>query len=226
DAPLELEQIIGKTLRKDREERYQNIIDLLNDLKDIKQRLEFDARLEQAKGQAGQPEVGKHSLAALASGQPALETAQVEAARTGEDAASHAKSTAEILITEVKRHKRGVAIALAILLVGTAVFYYWRGANLNWAKDQVPRIEELAQAQRFFEAYDLALRVQKYLPEEATIARLMRTIADDLSVSTEPQGAQVYLKRFAPDESGNFSPRQLVGSTPINHLQIARGAYV
>src|SRR5262249_45452238 len=72
-APPELEKIIGMTLRKDREERYQNINDLLIDLKDIKQRLEFNARLEQAKGQAGQPEVGKHSLAALASGQPALE---------------------------------------------------------------------------------------------------------------------------------------------------------
>jgi len=193
DAPQELEQIIGRMLRKDREERYQNTRDLLNDLKHIKQ---------------------------------GLETAQVATARTGEDATSHAKSTAEILIGEVKRHKRGVALALVVLLVGAAAFYYWRSANLKWARAQVPRIEELAQAERFFEAYDLALSVKKYLPEEPTIARLMRTMADDLSVSTEPPGAQVYLKRFAPDESGNFPPRQLVGATPLNHLQIARGAYI
>src|SRR5262245_17805489 len=192
-APQELEQIIGRMLRKDREERYQNTRDLLNDLKRVKQ---------------------------------GLETAQVAAARTGEDATSHAKSTGKILISEVKRHKRGVALALVALLVGAAAFYYWRSVNLEWARAQVPRIEELAQAERFFEAYDLALSVKKYLPEEPTIARLMRTMADDLSVSTDPPGAQVYLKRFAPDESGNFPPRQLVGATQLNHLQIARGAYI
>jgi formylglycine-generating enzyme required for sulfatase activity/cephalosporin-C deacetylase-like acetyl esterase len=226
EAPPELEQIIRRTLRKDREERYQNIKELLNDLKDIKQGLEFEARLERARVQAGEPEVGKYSEADPEGSQPVLETAQVAASRTREDAASHAKSTAEILIGEVKRHKRGVAFALAMLLVGAAVLYNWRSANLKWAREQVPRIEKLAQEYRFFEAYDLALRVEKYLPREPTIARLMRTIADDLSVSTEPPGAQVYLKRFAPDESGNFPPRQLVGVTPLNHLPIARGGYV
>src|SRR5262245_36185766 len=226
DAPLELEQTIGRTLRKDREERYQNIRDLLNDLKDIKQGLEFEARLERAKEEAGLPEVGEGPREALVCSQSTLETAQVAAAKTGEDSAPHAKSTAEILISEVKRKKRGVAIALAMLLVAAAVLFYWRSANLKWAKEQVPRIEELAQAQRIFEAYDLAIRVQKYLPGEPTIARLMRTIADDLSISTEPPGAQVYLKRYAPDESGNFPPRQLLGVTPLNHLPIARGAYV
>src|SRR5262245_13855630 len=226
DAPPELEQIIRRTLHKDREERYQSIKELLNDLKDIKQGLEFEARLGRAKVQAGEPEVGKDSQADPAGSQPVLEITHVAASRTGEDAASHAKSTAEILISEVKRHKRGVAFALAMLLVGAAVFYYWRSANLKWAREQVPRIEELAQDYRFFEAYDLALSVEKYLPKEPTIARLMRTIADDLSISTEPPGAQVYLKRFAPDESGNFPPRQLVGVTPLNHLPIARGAYV
>src|SRR5215831_5759163 len=185
EAPRELDHIVSRALRKDREERYQNIKDLLLDLKDLKQELEFEARLERTKGLAD-----------------------------------------EILIGEVKRRKRGVALALAALLFGAAVFYYWRSANLKWAGEQVPRVEELAQEQRFFEAYDLALRVQKYLPNEAAITRVMRAIADDLSVSTEPPDAQVYLKRFAPDESGNFPPRQLVGVTPINHLPIARGAYV
>jgi eukaryotic-like serine/threonine-protein kinase len=226
EAPRGLEHIVSRALRKDREERYQNINDLLIDLKDLKQDLEFEARLERAKEQAGQPEVGNDLRAARPSGQPSLETAQVAAARTGEDATARTTSTAEILISEVKRHKRGLALGMAMLLVGAAIFYYWRSTNLKWARDQIPRIEELAQAQRFFEAYDLALDAQKYLPNEATISRLMRTIADDLSISTDPPGAQVYLKRFAPDESGNFPPRQLVGATPLNHLQIARGGYI
>ncbi|MBA2734036.1 MAG: SUMF1/EgtB/PvdO family nonheme iron enzyme, partial [Acidobacteria bacterium] len=63
-------------------------------------------------------------------------------------------------------------------------------------------------------------------PDEATITRLMPTISDTLTVTTEPTGAEVYLKRFSPDDSGQFPPRQSVGTTPINNLRIARGQYV
>ncbi len=45
-VPKELERIIGKSLRKNREERYQHIKDLWLDLKDIKQDLEFQNKLE------------------------------------------------------------------------------------------------------------------------------------------------------------------------------------
>jgi serine/threonine-protein kinase len=46
DVPHEIERIINKTLRKDREERYQTARDLLIDLKDVKQDLEFQNKLE------------------------------------------------------------------------------------------------------------------------------------------------------------------------------------
>src|SRR5256885_1131396 len=44
DVPTELEVIIKKALRKNREERYQTARDLLSDLKSLKHELEFDAR--------------------------------------------------------------------------------------------------------------------------------------------------------------------------------------
>jgi len=43
--PLELERIIGKALRKDRETRYQTVKDLLIDLQDFKKEAEFQAKL-------------------------------------------------------------------------------------------------------------------------------------------------------------------------------------
>ncbi|MDQ3749898.1 MAG: serine/threonine-protein kinase [Acidobacteriota bacterium] len=46
DVPPELEQIVGKSLRKDRAERYQHSQDLLIDLKDLKQNLEFAVKLK------------------------------------------------------------------------------------------------------------------------------------------------------------------------------------
>src|SRR5262249_8162522 len=41
DVPAELERIVSKTLRKNRDERYQTIKDLLLDLQSLKQQLEF-----------------------------------------------------------------------------------------------------------------------------------------------------------------------------------------
>jgi serine/threonine protein kinase/Flp pilus assembly protein TadD len=48
DVPVDLQRVIDKALRKDREERYQSIKDLLNDVKELKRKLEFQAQLGQA----------------------------------------------------------------------------------------------------------------------------------------------------------------------------------
>ncbi|CAN5285613.1 hypothetical protein BH10ACI1_BH10ACI1_12750 [soil metagenome] len=45
DVPPALEQIVTKTLRKDSDQRYQNIKDLVIDLKDLKDNLKFEAKL-------------------------------------------------------------------------------------------------------------------------------------------------------------------------------------
>jgi eukaryotic-like serine/threonine-protein kinase len=45
EVPTEISKIINKCLRKDRDERYQTIKDVGNDLKDVKQELEFSVRV-------------------------------------------------------------------------------------------------------------------------------------------------------------------------------------
>src|SRR5205823_13092396 len=47
-TPAELQRIIGKALRKDREERYHSAHDLLEALKDLRHKLEFEAELERS----------------------------------------------------------------------------------------------------------------------------------------------------------------------------------
>src|SRR6266704_1096620 len=46
ETPAELERIVSKALRKEREQRYQTTKDLLLDLQSLKQQLDFEARLE------------------------------------------------------------------------------------------------------------------------------------------------------------------------------------
>ena len=53
EAPVELERIVSKTLRKNRDERYQTIKDLQLDLVNLKQELEFEKRLERSKAPHG-----------------------------------------------------------------------------------------------------------------------------------------------------------------------------
>ena len=50
EAPAELERVVNKTLRKNREERYQTVKELAVDLKKLKQEVEVEARLEHAFG--------------------------------------------------------------------------------------------------------------------------------------------------------------------------------
>ncbi len=218
DAPPELQQIVSQALQKNREERYQEASQFLADLKKLKRRLEFRDEL----AQAGQPSAGP-AAAGSDSGAARPETVlkQTESASDMVAAQARAKRRAGGL------HWRKLLVGgvLALIVVG-AGWFYWRSAKLNQARAVLPRIEELARAERFFEAYDLAIEAQRYLPNDATIMRLMRTVADDLTIVSDPPGAQVYLKRFASDESGQFPARRLIGTTPINHQQIARGAYV
>ena len=51
DVPDELQRIVRKALSKDKEGRYQGIKDLLIDLRELKQELEFEAKLERSTGQ-------------------------------------------------------------------------------------------------------------------------------------------------------------------------------
>ena len=48
DIPIELEEILNKTLQKDKRNRYQTASDLLNDLKEVKQEWEIKSRLNRA----------------------------------------------------------------------------------------------------------------------------------------------------------------------------------
>ena len=46
EIPFELEEIVYKTLQKDKQERYQTVADLLIDLKKVKEEIEFQNKLE------------------------------------------------------------------------------------------------------------------------------------------------------------------------------------
>jgi serine/threonine protein kinase/formylglycine-generating enzyme required for sulfatase activity len=226
DAPTELERIVSKSLRKNLDERYQTAKDLLIDLERLRADLDFQLRVERSSSPDGQgkrtTEVSNEQTLAGGTTQLAAQTAYEKGRSTSE---TKPKTTA------VSPRKTVLSIPLLVagvvlLAVASGVWFFWHRANVKWAEQQIPSVEKLAQEQKFFEAYDLATATQKYLPDNATIGRLMPVISNTISVKTDPPGAQVYLKRFLPDKAGTFPVRQLVGTTPIDNLRIARGQYL
>jgi serine/threonine-protein kinase len=112
-VPLELERIVSKALKKDREERYQTARDLLIDLRSLKHRLEFEQELERALP----PDTGKGGT------RPAV-TAAIELVETGGSAATQTVTTAGNLRGGLNRHRRGLTIAAAPLVLTVATLFY------------------------------------------------------------------------------------------------------
>ncbi len=120
-VPTELKRIVSKALRKNKEQRYQTASDLALDLKSLKQELEVDARLKRSlEPQASVGEVTKNS-----DGQTAVDTLHASAAPTADVGTAHPSSSAEYVVSEIKRHKRGVTLVAAAALIAFAVVGYF-----------------------------------------------------------------------------------------------------
>jgi formylglycine-generating enzyme required for sulfatase activity len=199
DTPAELERIILKLLRKDPNERYQTAKDLLIDLRALREEQAFQVRLQRTPTpHLGPAETNTQTLAPIGP-----------------------------VATAPKGRSWLIAMSIVTLVaVGAGGWFAWRSAQVRRARAELPEIVRLAQDKRYFEAYDRAIAIERDLPGDATLAGLMPAISDVLSVTTEPAGASVYLRRYSPDPSGASPPRQHVGTTPLTNVRIARGQYV
>src|SRR5438876_8022488 len=121
EVPAELERIVTKALRKKKEERYQTASDLALDLKSLKQELEVDARVKRSIDSDANRETKTRS-----NGQIARDPVDTLAARTVAVGMARPTSSAEYLVGEIKRHKRGVVLtAAAIVIAFAAVAYFF-----------------------------------------------------------------------------------------------------
>lgn len=113
EVPGQLEDIVGKCLEKDREERYQTVKDLLVDLRRLKRKLDFEAEKERS----GSSEyiTGESNKTRI---MPAVSTAEGPAQTV---------SSAEYLVRGISRHKfivLGIAAFLALGAAGFALYKY------------------------------------------------------------------------------------------------------
>jgi serine/threonine-protein kinase len=121
EVPQEIGRISSKTLKKDREERYQTAKDLLIDLKDVRQDLQIQNQLERT-----------------ASPNREESKTQILGATTSD--AAHTTSSAEYVVSEIKSHKSGFVIGLIILLLASIGLGYWFLSNRSANTPQIKSI--------------------------------------------------------------------------------------
>ncbi|HEX6189679.1 MAG TPA: protein kinase [Pyrinomonadaceae bacterium] len=118
EVPSELERIVRKALRKDKEERYQTVKDLLIDLRNLRKGLDLEAEMER-------------------SSPPARPNAMSTAGAPS--ATARYPSSAEYIVEGLKQHKRVAVGALAFLLIASVVaaFFYFNRRPALTEKDTI-----------------------------------------------------------------------------------------
>jgi hypothetical protein len=105
-VPSELQRILNKALHKDLEARYQKIEQMLIELKELKQELEFQQKL----GQSG----AQH-----------ISTVAPQTDAPSQQADAQTTTSSEIILGELKRHKRGFTLALIVFIAVIAGAAWW-----------------------------------------------------------------------------------------------------
>src|SRR6266536_584614 len=132
DTPAKLQSIISEALRKDKDERYQTVKDLLIDLTTLKQELEFAAKLERSA-----PARAQVSGSTVSDAQSSA-TIDQSVASSLEVNKTHPSSSAEYLVTGIKQHKLAAAIALLVIAAGlVALATYLHARNTEVAIESI-----------------------------------------------------------------------------------------
>lgn len=106
DVPGELEHIVAKALRKDREERYQNIRDMLIDLRDLDRELDMESRSGRTVNQItdGSPRA------------PSTDEVRFDSDSTRPSAGRETHSISDMFVSQFRQHPTGMTVAAAAVI--------------------------------------------------------------------------------------------------------------
>ena len=213
NVPAELEVIVKKALRKNRDERYQTIHDLLLDLKELKRETDLAMSLERSSPPASrsgevptqtytQSEISRSSVP------PVAPTAPIPAA--------HPTSSAEYIAGEIKRNKKvfGIAVAAVIIfaLMGISlvvlVLYRYSGRAADAPRPSLATNMKITRLTANGKTENAAISpdgktVVYVLRDGGQRSLWIRQVATSSNVQiVAPSGARIGRETFSPD--GNY----------------------
>ena len=120
-APDELQRIVRRCLAKEPDKRYQSIKDVAIELDELRQELKDKAGLEYS------VHLESSSSESVSSPrQVKINSTQHSAVNTTRTDVTHTTSSAEYVVGEIKRHKRGVAVIALLLAIGGITFALYK----------------------------------------------------------------------------------------------------
>jgi serine/threonine protein kinase/sugar lactone lactonase YvrE len=190
EVPERLKWIVEKALRKDREDRYQTAREFLSDLREL-QKQEFASE-----------SLREHSVAPQASDDESVTSGQSAIAPTGtgstREIAAPPTSSAEYIVGEIRRHKRGVVIAVAVLLLTTVGIAY--GLIELWRRSQSRPVTS-----------SRSMKITRLTDSGNATAAAISPDGNYVVYALENEGKQsLWLRQVAPT-----SEKEIVSSAPV-----------
>jgi serine/threonine protein kinase/Flp pilus assembly protein TadD len=121
EVPEDLDQIVAKSLAKEREKRYQKVEDFLADLKSLKRRMEYEAGVPHSLA----PELrSEATIKSINTQSPVVTTDKARLSETDDAAVSQTASSIQYPTSYIGRHRFALAVLVIVvlILVTTGIF--------------------------------------------------------------------------------------------------------
>jgi serine/threonine protein kinase/dienelactone hydrolase len=126
-----------------------------------------------------------------------------------------------------KIQKPIVAIPTVLIIASISfisISFFRQKEKIRWAKEEaLPQVEQLVQNDwpNLFQAYELSQKVEKIIPDDENLLKLMSECSLNISIDSDPPGAAVSMKEYTkPDSDWIF-----LGITPIENIRLAVGHF-
>jgi dienelactone hydrolase len=114
---------------------------------------------------------------------------------------------------------KAVLMVVFLLFTLALLAFIDRQLNIRWAKrEALPEIERLVEEswRDYTDAYRLALKAEKYIPQDAKLQALIAQSSHPVAIESDPPGARVYIKAYHyPDEEWAY-----LGETPLEKVRL------
>jgi formylglycine-generating enzyme required for sulfatase activity/dienelactone hydrolase/tRNA A-37 threonylcarbamoyl transferase component Bud32 len=116
----------------------------------------------------------------------------------------------------------GAGLLVLAAVVVAASLYARREVRLRWARDEgIPKLAELVELNRYTDALALAEELQKVIPGDARLQKMLPEMSRVFNVETTPAGAEVQVKPYAAPDAAFRS----LGKTPLQSVRVPIGIH-